>query len=113
MPTEKMEGHPRRSTGMARPVGAGYLENGQPDLSPTAGYAHTYPVQYSDENDTEFAGRVAQWESSYATAQQIAAGGATLDQKKEALRVRYEADLLALEAANPEPEAKPKAKKPK
>lgn len=88
---------PRRSTGNVKEPGLGRLPNGQVDLRPTAGYEGNEPVQYSDESDTQFAGRVAQFESSLASAKQIEAGGPTLETSKAALKAKYEADLLSLE----------------
>lgn len=86
----------RRSTG--RVVEPEYHKDGTPNLKPTAGYAGHEPVQYDDESDEVFAQRVAMFESARNTAEQIEAGGATLEQKKEAARIRYEAEILNIES---------------
>lgn len=89
----------RRSTGNVMEPGDGYLADGvTPDLSPTAGYKAAEPVQYADESDTQFADRVAQWESAKASAENIAKGGLDFEAQKKALKVRYDADVAALEA---------------
>lgn len=73
------------------------LPNGDPDLRPTAGYAGHYPVQFEDEADSTFAGRVAMFESSWATAQAIQSGGETFEGAVEKLDSRYDAELASLE----------------
>ena len=92
---------PRRSTGSVIEEGTGYLPNGKPDLSPAAGYEGHEPVRYSDENDEQFAGRVAQFESARATALDIQnAAGMTQDSyeaKKQVIETQYQADLKALD----------------
>ncbi len=68
--------------------------NGEPDLSPVAGYEGHYPVQFVDEDDATFAARVAMFEKAYASALQNQAGGATVAQRIEALDAQYEVDKL-------------------
>ena len=93
---------PRRSTGKPIENKDGYLPNGKPNLMPTAGYEGHEPVQYSDENDQQFAGRVAMFKSAYATAVAIEnADGKTQDSynaRKEALDAQYDADLANLDS---------------
>lgn len=67
------------------------------DLSPTAGYDGHYPVQFSDESDATFAGRLAMFLGSLASARQIASGGATLEDAKAAAKARYDAEIANLE----------------
>lgn len=95
MAKDKGEG---RSLGNVMEPGDGFLPNGKPDLSPAAGYVAAEPTQYADESDTRFADRLALWNERKATAEQIAAGGATFEQRREALEARHEADLAALDA---------------
>ena len=73
------------------------LENGKPNLSPTAGYDGHYPVQFADESDVMYASRVAMFEDSLATARQIEAGGETYDFQLDALQARFDADKAVLE----------------
>lgn len=93
---------PRRSTGNKIDPKDQYLPNGKPNLMPTAGYEGHEPVQYSDETDEQFAGRVAMFKSAYATAVSIEnANGTSQDSykaRKEALDAQYDADLANLEA---------------
>jgi hypothetical protein len=95
MPKDKEE-RPRRSTGNVREPGDGYLPNGQPDLRPSAGY-DSPPVQYSDESDSSFQLRVADFETRKAHAEEIEAGGPTLESAKKAAKERYDAEIASLE----------------
>lgn len=54
----------RRSTGR--------VPKAVPDLGPTAGYAGNEPVQYDDETDEQFAGRVATFNASLESAKRTA-----------------------------------------
>lgn len=91
----------RRSTGTVREPGDGYLENGNPNLAPSAGYDSNPPVQYADESDEQFAKRVDDFETRRQHAEDIEnAGGITqdsFDSRKKLLDERYEADLKNLE----------------
>lgn len=87
---------PRRSTG--RVVPDERMPDGSVDLRPTAGYAGHEPVQYSDESDQQFAGRVAQFESARANARDIEAGGQDFAAKRQAMKARHEAELAGLDA---------------
>lgn len=86
--------------------GDGRLANGEPDLSPAAGYVAATPYQYSDESDALFAARVAMWESAKASAIETALGGPTFEARKKALKLKYEADLAVLEAEEDKAEGK-------
>lgn len=88
---------PRRSTGNVKEPGYGYLENGQVNLMPTAGYAGNEPVQYSDESDAQFAIREADFQLRWNHAKQIENGGASRDQLKEDAKLRYEAELVSID----------------
>lgn len=76
------------------------------DLSPVAGYDGHYPVQFSDETDAMFKGRVAMFEGSLASARQIASGGASLADAKAAAKARYDAEVANLEAVYAEKDAR-------
>ncbi len=95
---EASEGHPRRSSGNVMEPGDGYLPNGHPNLSPSAGYVAAEPIQYGDESDTQFEMRMAQWNSAKATAQAIE-GNADFDFQRETLKTKYEAELAGIDAA--------------
>lgn len=71
--------------------------NGVPVVTPTTGYEGHYPVQFADEADGTFAGRLAQFLESYASAVRNENGG-NLEDDKAALTARYDAEVLALEA---------------
>lgn len=88
---------PRRSTGNVKEPGYGYLANGKPNLMPTAGYEGNEPVQYSDENDAQFALRKADFDLRFAHAKQIENGGASRDQLKEDAKLRYEAEIASID----------------
>lgn len=70
---------------------------GVPIVFPGSGYDGHYPVQFDNEADEDFLGRVAQFESSYANAVKNEPGQAGVEAAKSALKARYEADLLALD----------------
>jgi hypothetical protein len=89
------------------------LDNGKPNLMPTAGYDGHYPVQFSDESDAMFASRVAMFEDSLATAQQIQDGGVTYEGAMEALDAKYEADKATLETQRDAHQLRSKSDKPK
>lgn len=93
----KDTGHPRRSTGNVMEPGDGYLPNGKPNLSPSAGYVAAEPVQYGDESDAQFAIRMAEWNSAKAHAKQIEVGGATFAQRRDELEAKLDVDLAALD----------------
>jgi hypothetical protein len=95
MPKTTGEG---RSMGNVMEPGDGYLPNGKPNLSPDAGYVAAEPVQYADESDTRYQDRLALWNERKATAEQIAAGGATFEQRRDALEAKHEVEMNALEA---------------
>lgn len=78
--------------------GDGYIKPGVADLSPEAGYVAATPYQFADENDETFKARLAMWESAKASAAQIAQGGATVAQKKEAAKARYDAEIANIDA---------------
>lgn len=88
---------PSRTGPVRLEVGAGFLANGKPDLSPAAGYVAATPYQYSDENDTLFAARVASWESAKASALDIASGGPTIESRRASLKAKFDADMAALD----------------
>lgn len=73
---------------------------GTPVITPITGYDGHYPVQFSDETDAMFAGRVAMFEGSLASARQNAAGGKSLEQGVAALKAKFDADVLALKEAD-------------
>jgi hypothetical protein len=93
------EEKPRRSTGLAQDNDGnyGYLDNGKPNLAPTAGYENTKPVQYSDETDEQYQIRLSDWEVRYAHAQDIEDGGASYESQKKALDAKYDADMAMLD----------------
>lgn len=95
--TAKTGEHPRKSTGNVVEPGDGYLDNGNPNLAPSAGYEAAYPVQYADESDSNFEIRVNEFERRRNHAEQIEAGGATLEQRKEDLELKHEAELANLD----------------
>lgn len=70
---------------------------GVPVVTAKSGYDGHYPVQFSDESDEMFLGRVAQFESSYANAVKNEPGRNGLEAAKSALKARYDVDLKALE----------------
>lgn len=74
------------------------LDNGKPDLSPTAGYDGHFPVQFGDETDETFAQRVAMFKQSYSSAMNIASGGQTYDGAVAALDARYEAEMAGIDS---------------
>lgn len=97
---------PRRSTGQAKDPAGERLPDGRPDMRPTAGYAGNEPVQYSDETDAQFKARQADFELRRLHAEQIEAGGATPEQRKEEVRLESEAKIAAIdaqEATRPKP----------
>ena len=75
------------------------------DLSPTAGYEGNEPVQYSDENDEQFALREADFELRRAHAEDIQNGGASRESEIKALDAQYDADKAAVEARHDRKEA--------
>lgn len=78
------------------------LPNGKPNLAPSAGYDGHAPVQFSDESDEMFAGRVAMFTSALANARAIEAGGLDFDAQIEAAEARHEAEISNLEALRDE-----------
>lgn len=86
----------RRSTGNVKEPGQGYLSNGMADLSPTAGYEGNEPVQYADENDQQFTGRVADFELRRAHAEEIEAGGASQESEIKVLDAKYDVDVAQI-----------------
>jgi hypothetical protein len=76
------------------------LDNGKPNLAPTAGYDGHYPVQFDDETDEMFAMRVAMFEDSYSTAVNIEEGGENLESQIKALDAKHEAEVAALKASH-------------
>lgn len=73
---------------------------GVPVVTGLTGYDGHYPVQFSDETDEMFAGRVAQFEASLASARRGQAGGITLEQEIAALKAKYDADVATIKAAH-------------
>lgn len=73
---------------------------GVPVVNGLTGYDGHYPVQFSDETDEMFAGRVAQFEGSLASARRGQTGGITLEQEIAALKAKYDADVATITAAH-------------
>lgn len=95
MAKDKGEG---RSSGNVMEPGDGYLDNGRPNLSPSAGYVAAEPHQYDDESDARYEDRLALWNKRKMHAQQIEQmGGATREQRKEELEAEHEAEINALD----------------
>lgn len=68
------------------------------EVTATSGYDGHFPVQFSDESDGSFAARVAMFEGSLASARQNQAGGISLEESKAALKAKYDAEVLSVEA---------------
>lgn len=99
MATTKSDNN-RKSLGRVKEPGYGRLPNGEPDLRPTAGYAGNEPVQYSDESDAQFQGRVSDFELRRQHAEDIENGGKpSVESQKKALKLKYDADVAAVDTA--------------
>jgi hypothetical protein len=88
---------PRRSTGNVMEPGDGFIKPGVADLSPAAGYKAARPVQYSDESDTVYKQRLAEFDLAKLHAEQNAAGGATVEQQKTDAKLKYEAEVANID----------------
>lgn len=87
-----------RPQGTPLPPAGNRLPNGKPNLAPSAGYDGHAPVQFEDESDEMFAGRVAMFESALANAVAIEKGGLDIDGQIRAAEARHEAEIASLEA---------------
>jgi hypothetical protein len=96
--SKSSEGHNRRSTGNVVEPGDGFLPNGHPNLSPSAGYVAAEPVQYADESDSQFQMRLDMWNSAIANAKAIE-GNADYDFQREQLKLKYDNELAGIDAA--------------
>lgn len=83
--------------GHVREPGDGYIKPGVPDLSPTAGYENTRPVQYADESDFQYQQRLTMWEKAYASAKAIEAGNPDIA-RREQIESQYKLDIAELDA---------------
>lgn len=87
-----------RPQGTVIPANGFRLPNGKPNLAPSAGYDGHAPVQFSDESDEMFAGRVAMFESALANARAIEHGGLDTAGLIAAADARHEAEVASIKA---------------